>query len=146
MNRSTVPNGGSVQNTYNCNSTHTIRVQIVRSIDGQTQVAGPASHSESLPAAPNPSPSVTLVAGASAAGQPGCSAVYCHYLKVTINNMNSGTYGYKCMENGSAYSSGTASFTEGVGKQLSCYDGNDADVYAIVNGVASNHVNPKQDW
>ena len=146
VNRSTVPNGGSVQNTYNCNSTHTIRVQIVRSIDGQTQVAGPVSHSESLPAAPNPQPSVTLVAGASAAGQPGCSAVYCHYLKVTINNMNSGTYGYKCMENGSVFSSNTTSFTEGVGKQLSCYDGNDADVYAIVNGVASNHVNPKRDW
>jgi hypothetical protein len=50
------------------------------------------------------------------------------------------------MENGSVFSSNTTSFTEGVGKQLSCYDGNDADVYAIVNGVASNHVNPKRDW
>jgi large repetitive protein len=142
----TVPGGSSKQNSYSCGSTHTIAARIYRTIGGTRYYSGASgTHSEKLPDAPVASPSVTLSKGG-AINASDCTSSHCHYLKVTINNMNSGTYSYQCIENGSVWSSGSASFSEGVGKQLPCYNGQNADVYAKVNGVASNHVNPATQW
>jgi hypothetical protein len=145
-----VPNGGSITGTFNCNTTHTFQVRIVRSIDGQTQIAGPVSApSQTLPAAPPIPPSVTLSKGASVT-QPDCTSVHCHYLHITMHNFPSGTYRVDCMQNNTKFDTGNITVSATADKDLACYNGNNADVFLRVyyNGsnVDSNHVNPFQDW
>ncbi len=144
-----VPNGGSITGTFNCNTTHTFQVRIVRSIDGQTQIAGPVSApSQTLPAAPPIPPSVTLSKGASVS-QPDCTSVHCHYLHITMHNFPSGTYRVDCMQNNTKFDTGNITVSATADKDLACYNGNNADVFLRVyyNGnVDSNHVNPFQDW
>jgi len=146
-----VPNGSSITRTFNCNTTHNFQVRIVRSIDGQTQLAGPVSApSQTLPAAPPIPPSVDLSKGASVR-QPDCTSVYCHYLHIAMNNFPSGTYRVDCMENGSQFDTGGITVSAGANKDLPCYNGQNADVFLRVfkpggGFVDSNHVNPFRDW
>jgi hypothetical protein len=90
-NRGTVPNGGSTTNTYNCNTSHSIRVQITRTVDGTTQTSGIASDTETLPAAPTNPPTTTVSHGASAVGQPNCSSAGCYFVHITLDYFGANT-------------------------------------------------------
>jgi len=145
-----VPNGGSITRTFNCNTTHNFQVRIMRSIDGQTQMAGPISAPpQTLPAAPPIPPSVTLSKGASVS-QPDCTSSHCHYLHITMHNFPSGTYRVDCMQNGVKFDNSNLSVSATADKDLACYNGNNADVFLRVyyNGghVDSNHVDPATQW
>jgi hypothetical protein len=146
--RGQVPNGGSTTNTFNCNTTHTFKVRIVRSTDGA--IAGPASApAQTLPQPPVPNPSVTLTKGAQA-NQPDCTSVYCHYLHITMHDFPSGNYSVKCMQNGRQFDTGGITVGATADKDLPCYNGQNATVFLRViyngNNVDSNQVNPFKDW
>ncbi|HEY3715694.1 MAG TPA: Ig-like domain-containing protein [Jatrophihabitantaceae bacterium] len=94
-NRSTVPNGGSTTNTYNCNTSHSVRVQITRTVDGTNQTSGIASDTETLPAAPTNQPTTAVSHGASANGQPNCSTSGCYFVHITLTYFAANT-SYNC--------------------------------------------------
>jgi large repetitive protein len=93
-NQGTVPGGGSVTNSYSCDSTHTVRVRITRTIDSNVQYSNTASNSQTLPAAPVRPPQVGVSWGA-AVSQPDCSSIYCHHVHVTLDYFKANT-SYAC--------------------------------------------------
>ncbi|HEY7047882.1 MAG TPA: hypothetical protein VH373_11720, partial [Jatrophihabitantaceae bacterium] len=90
-----VPNGSSVTNTYNCNTTHTFQVRLIRTFDGQTTSAVSAP-SQKLPQPPPAQPprQVTVSHGANASSQSGCSST-CYFVHITMQNFSANT-SYNC--------------------------------------------------
>ncbi|HEY3632228.1 MAG TPA: Ig-like domain-containing protein [Jatrophihabitantaceae bacterium] len=64
QNGGNVPNGGSNQKSYACNSSHSVEVQVVRTVEGVTKYSGSATNTQALPKAPVATPSFTLSKGA----------------------------------------------------------------------------------
>jgi hypothetical protein len=144
----TVPNGGSIPKSYQCNTTsHTIQVRLVRDVDGN-QYTNPVSASNHLQNPPPANPSVTLSKGGNAQGQPHCTSSHCHFLHIAMHDFPSGSYRVDCMENGSKFDTGTISVSATADQDLACYNGDNATISLRVYNptVNSNSVNPATQW
>lgn len=144
----TVPNGGSTQGSYKCDSSHKVDVRVVRTVGGVTKYSSStASNTQTLPKPPvaQPAKKVTVSHGASAQGQSGCSSSKCYYVKITMENFSPNTT-YNChITTGNGDSRDYSERTDGngyVSDQTGFYYGYSNAVTATCGGVTGK----KDPW
>ena len=141
------PNPGSVQQTFDYNQTHSVRVQVVDTA-GQTSAAATAQATTGPPPAP-PSPTVSISWGAPANTSYCLGDPTCRTISISVSNMTPGNatvYYYDQLDSGSWWSqtipiSGSGGYSGDPSSPGYGYGGHGYWVRVTVNGVTSNTIN-----